>query len=311
MAERTKFISYLVYSFFVSVVIYPVSGHWIWGGGWLSTLSIGGAEGFIDFAGSTAVHSVGGWTALVGAAILGPRIGKYSKSGKSNAMPGHSLTLGALGVFILWFGWFGFNPGSQLAASSAEDAIAIGQIFVTTNLAAAAAAIVAMIVTWIRYKKPDVSMSLNGALAGLVAITAGCAAVSPMGAFFIGIIAGIVIVFAVEFIDKVLKIDDPVGAISVHGVTGAVGTLLVGVFATDGGLLYGGGFGQLAIQAVGVVAVAAWVFPVAFIVFKVVDKIIGLRVSAIEEQNGLDIEEHGIESYADFEIKGVTLHHGA
>ena len=311
MAERTKFISYLVYSFFVSVVIYPVSGHWIWGGGWLSTLSIGGAEGFIDFAGSTAVHSVGGWTALVGEAILGPRIGKYSKSGKSNAIPGHSLTLGALGVFILWFGWFGFNPGSQLAASSAEDAIAIGQIFVTTNLAAAAAAIVAMIVTWIRYKKPDVSMSLNGALAGLVAITAGCAAVSPMGAFFIGIIAGIVIVFAVEFIDKVLKIDDPVGAISVHGITGAVGTLLVGIFATDGGLLYGGGFGQLAIQAVGVVAVAAWVLPTAFIVFKTVDKIIGLRVSATEEQNGLDIEEHGIESYADFEIKGVTLHHGA
>lgn len=307
MAERTKFASYLVYSFFVSVVIYPVSGHWIWGGGWLSTLSIGGAEGFIDFAGSTAVHSVGGWTALVGAAILGPRIGKYTKSGKSNAIPGHSLTLGALGVFILWFGWFGFNPGSQLAASSADDAIAIGKIFVTTNLAAATAAIVAMGVTWIRYKKPDVSMSLNGALAGLVAITAGCAAVSPVGAFFIGLIAGVVIVYAIEFIDKVLKIDDPVGAIGVHGVTGALGTLLVGFFAVDGGLFYGGGFGQLAVQAVGVVAVAAWVMPVAFIVFKTVDKVMGLRVSEKEEQIGLDIEEHGIESYADFEIKSIQV----
>lgn len=297
MAERTKFISYLIYSFFISVLIYPVAGHWIWGGGWLSEL------GFIDFAGSTAVHSVGGWTALVGAAILGPRIGKYTKSGKSNAIPGHSLTLGALGVFILWFGWFGFNPGSQLSASSAEDAVAIGRIFVTTNLSAAAAAIVAMIVTWIRYKKPDVSMSLNGALAGLVAITAGCAAVSPMGAFLIGIIAGVSIVFSIEFIDKVLKIDDPVGAIGVHGMTGALGTLLVGLFATDGGLFYGGGFKLLGVQAIGVVAVAAWVFFTAFIVFKLVDKVIGLRVSAKEEIAGLDIEEHGIVSYADFEIK--------
>ena len=307
MAERTKFASYLIYSFVISVVIYPVSGHWIWGGGWLSSLSIGGAEGFIDFAGSTAVHSVGGWTALVGAAILGPRIGKYTKDGKSNAIPGHSLTLGALGVFILWFGWFGFNPGSQLAASSAADAEAIGMIFVTTNLAAAAAAIVAMFVTWIKYGKPDVSMSLNGALAGLVAITAGCAAVSPFGAFLIGIIAGVVIVFAVEFFDRVLKVDDPVGAVSVHGVCGALGTILVGFFATDGGVFYGGGFGQLAIQVVGVVAVAAWVFPTAFITFKVVDKIMGLRVSEKEEHIGLDIEEHGIESYADFEIKGIQI----
>lgn len=301
MAERTKFASYLVYSFFISVIIYPVSGHWIWGGGWLSNL------GFVDFAGSTAVHSVGGWTALVGAAILGPRIGKYTKSGKSNAIPGHSLTLGALGVFILWFGWFGFNPGSQLAASSAADAEAIGMIFVTTNLAAAAAAIVAMAITWIKYKKPDVSMSLNGALAGLVGITAGCAAVSPVGAFFIGIISGVVIVFAIEFVDKVLKIDDPVGAVGVHGICGAVGTVLVGVFATDGGLLYGGGFGLLGVQALGVVAVAAWVFPMAFIVFKAVDKIMGLRVSEKEEQIGLDIEEHGIEAYNDFEIKGIQV----
>jgi len=301
MAERTKFASYLVYSFFVSVIIYPVSGHWIWGGGWLSQL------GFVDFAGSTAVHSVGGWTALVGAAILGPRIGKYTKSGKSNAIPGHSLTLGALGVFILWFGWFGFNPGSQLAASSAADATAISMIFVTTNLAAAAAAITAMGVTWLKYGKPDVSMSLNGALAGLVAITAGCAAVSPVGAFFIGIIGGVVIVFAIEFIDKVLKIDDPVGAIGVHGVTGAVGTILVGFFATDGGVFYGGGFKLLGVQALGVVAVAAWVIPMAFIVFKVVDMVMGLRVSEKEEHIGLDIEEHGIESYADFEIKNIQI----
>ena len=301
MAERTKFASYLVYSFFISVIIYPVSGHWIWGGGWLSQL------GFVDFAGSTAVHSVGGWTALVGAAILGPRIGKYTKSGKSNAIPGHSLTLGALGVFILWFGWFGFNPGSQLAASSAVDAEAIGMIFVTTNLAASAAAITAMAITWIRYGKPDVSMSLNGALAGLVAITAGCAAVSPVGAFFIGIIGGITIVFSIEFIDKVLKIDDPVGAVGVHGICGAVGTVLVGIFATEGGLLYGGGLSLLGVQALGVVAVAAWVFPMAFLVFKTVDIIMGLRVSEKEELIGLDIEEHGIESYADFEIKGLQI----
>lgn len=301
MAERTKFSSYLIYSFFISVIIYPVSGHWIWGGGWLSNL------GFIDFAGSTAVHSVGGWTALVGAAILGPRIGKYTKSGKSNAIPGHSLTLGALGVFILWFGWFGFNPGSQLAASTAADAEAISMIFVTTNLAAAAAAITAMAITWIRYGKPDVSMSLNGALAGLVAITAGCAAVSPVGAFFIGVIGGVVIVYAIELIDKVFKIDDPVGAIGVHGICGAVGTILVGLFATDGGLFYGGGFRLLGIQSLGVVAVAAWVFPTAFVVFKVVDKVVGLRVSEKEEQIGLDLEEHGIESYADFEIKGIQI----
>jgi Amt family ammonium transporter len=307
MAERTKFISYLVYSFFISVVIYPVSGHWIWGGGWLSTLSIGNAGGFVDFAGSTAVHSVGAWCALVGASILGPRIGKYTKDGKSNAIPGHSLTLGALGVFILWFGWFGFNPGSQLAASSTDDAIAIGKIFVTTNLSAAVATITTMIITWVRYKKPDVSMTLNGALAGLVAITAGCAAVTPFGAAMIGIIAGFAIVFGIEFVDKILKIDDPVGAIGVHGICGATGTLLVGFFAEDTGLFYGGGAGQLAVQAIGVLAVFVWVVVTAFIVFKTVDLLIGLRVSEKEEQIGLDIEEHGIESYADFEIKGIQI----
>ena len=301
MAERTKFISYLIYSFFISLVIYPVSGHWIWGGGWLSEL------GFHDFAGSTAVHSVGGWAALVGAAIIGPRIGKYSKDGKSHAIPGHSITLGALGVFILWFGWFGFNPGSQLAAGSEADALAIGKIFVTTNLAAAAAAIVTMIVTWIRYKKPDVSMTLNGALAGLVAITAGCDIVSPMSAAIIGIIAGIVIIFSVEFVDKVLKIDDPVGAISVHGVCGSLGTLLVGLFSQDNGLFTTGSLEGIKAQAIGVLAVGAWVGVTAFILFTVVNKVIGLRVSAEEEHAGLDLEEHGMESYADFELRTVQI----
>lgn len=302
MAERTKFASYLVYSFFISAVIYPVVGHWVWGGGWLSNL------GFHDFAGSTVVHSLGGWSALMGATILGPRIGKYTKDGKSNAIPGHSLTLGALGVFILWFGWFGFNPGSQLAASGAENAEAIGHLFVTTNLAAAAAAVVAMFVTWFRYGKPDVSMTLNGALAGLVAITAGCDAVSPVGAAIIGVIAGVVIVLAVEFIDKVLKVDDPVGAVAVHGVNGAVGTICVGLFATDGGLFYGGGAALVGVQIIGVLAVAAWTFLTTFILFKVVNSTMGLRVSKEEEEAGLDIEEHGIESYADFEMKGIQIH---
>nr|WP_273320666.1 ammonium transporter [Vallitalea guaymasensis] len=301
MAERTKFISYLIYSFFISVIIYPVAGHWIWGGGWLSQL------GFHDFAGSTVVHSVGGWCALVGASIIGPRIGKYTKDGKSRAILGHSLTLGALGVFILWFGWFGFNPGSQLAASSGADIASISKIFVTTNLAAAISAIVTMSVTWIRYKKPDVSMTLNGALAGLVAITAGCAVVTPVGAVIIGIISGVAIIFGIEFIDKILKIDDPVGAIGVHGICGALGTICVGLFSADAevglGLFYGGGVRQLGVQALGVVTVAAWVITIAFIIFKAVDLTIGLRVNKKEENIGLDIEEHGIESYADFEIK--------
>ena len=305
MAERTKFASYLVYSFFISVVIYPIAGSWIWNDdGWLAV------RGFHDFAGSTVVHSVGAWCALVGAKILGPRIGKYSKDGKSNAIPGHSLTLGALGVFILWFGWFGFNPGSQLAASSTVDAEQIAKIFVTTNLAAAVAAIVAMGITWIRYKKPDVSMTLNGALAGLVAITAGCAVVTPAGAAVIGFIAGILIVFAIEFVDKILKIDDPVGAIGVHGFCGAFGTLAVGLFANSEiegvfGLFYGGGASQLVTQAIGVAAVFVWTVVTAFIVFKLVDVTMGLRVSEEEELKGLDIEEHGVESYADFKMKSL------
>ena len=298
MAERTKFSSYLIYSFFITLIIYPVVGHWTWGGGWLSEL------GFMDFAGSTVVHSLGGWSALMGAWILGPRIGKYSSDGKSQAIPGHSLTLGALGVFILWFGWFGFNPGSTLSGMASVD---ISHIFVTTNLSAAMAATVTMIITWIRYKKPDVSMTLNGALAGLVAITAGTDAVSPVGAVCIGTIAGVVIVYAIEFIDKVLKIDDPVGAIGVHGVCGATGTLLVGVFAVDGGLLYGGGFDLLIVQAIGVFAVAAWTLATTFILFKTIKATVGLRVHTEEEINGLDIEEHGIESYADFQPKNISL----
>lgn len=293
MAERTRFIAYVIYSAVISIIIYPVVGHWIWGGGWLSKL------GMIDFAGSTVVHSVGGWAALIGAALIGPRIGKYTKDGKPNAIPGHSITLAALGVFILWFGWFGFNPGSTLSGTVPD----IGRIAMTTNLAAAAGACTVMIITWIRYKKPDVSMTLNGTLAGLVAITAGCAAVSMVGSIFIGIIAGFVVVYGVEFIDKVLKIDDPVGAIGVHALNGAAGTILVGVFATEGGLLYGGGWHQLGVQALGVVAVAAWVFVTTFILFSIIKATVGLRVDKEHEELGLDINEHGMQAYADFHLK--------
>lgn len=295
MAERTKFISYCIYSVVISTVIYPVSGHWIWGGGWLSQM------GFHDFAGSTAVHMVGGIAALIGAKMLGPRIGKYTKDGKVKAIPGHSLTLGALGVFILWFAWFGFNGASTLSATGDDSLKLMSNIFVNTNLSAAAAATVTMIITWVRYKKPDVSMTLNGVLAGLVAVTAGCDAVSPLGALIIGSIAAFVMVFSVEFYDKIVKIDDPVGAISVHGMCGALGTILVGIFALDGGLLYGGGFNLLGTQLIGVISVMAWVAVTMTIVFKVIQKTIGLRVSESEEIIGLDIEEHGIlNSYADF-----------
>ncbi len=305
MAERTKFSVYCMYSILISAVIYPISGHWIWGGGWLAEM------GFHDFAGSTAVHMVGGVAALVGAKLLGPRIGKYNADGSVNAIPGHSLTLGALGVFILWFGWFGFNGGSTVCATGDDVLTSMGRIFVTTNLAAAAAATATMFLTWLRYGKPDVSMTLNGALAGLVAITAGCDTVSVPGSFAIGIIAGIVIVFAVEFFDQVLKIDDPVGAISVHGVCGALGTLLVGIFAVDGGLLYGGGTDLLLIQATGVIAVAAYIGIVMTFVFQIIDKTIGLRVTTREEIAGLDMEEHGLaSSYADF-MPAVEDFHGA
>ena len=295
MAERTKFISYCIYSLLISLFVYPISGHWIWGGGWLAQL------GFHDFAGSTAVHMVGGVAALIGAMFLGPRIGKYDEKGNPKAIPGHSLTLGALGCFILWFCWFGFNGCSTVSMTGDESIVSASKIFVTTNMAAAVATCTTMILTWVRYRKPDVSMTLNGSLAGLVAITAGCDLVTPVGAAVIGLVAGVLIVFSVEFFDKVAKIEDPVGAISVHGVCGAVGTILTGVFAEDIGLFYGGGFSFLLTQLLGVASVILWVVVVMTIIFFVIKKTIGLRVSAEEEIVGLDIKEHGLTSaYADF-----------
>ncbi|WP_241558078.1 ammonium transporter [Maribellus luteus] len=291
MAERTEFKSYLIFTIVVSVLIYPVSGHWTWGGGWLSQL------GFHDFAGSSIVHSVGGWIGLAGAAMIGPRIGKYGKDGKVNAIPGHNLTLGALGVFILWFGWFGFNPGSQLAAAGTENAVAIGHIAVTTNLAAAAGAVTAMIVAWFRYKRPTLSLSLNGALAGLVAITAGCDAVNPEGAVMIGVIAGFSLPFVVEFFDKIIRVDDPVGAVSVHGVCGAFGTLAVGLFSTSEGLFYGHGAKLLGVQAIGVLTFFVWAFGMGLILFFVLKKANILRVSKRIEEEGLDVYEHGESAY--------------
>ena len=292
MAERTEFKSYLLYSLVISAVIYPVSGHWIWGGGWLSQLS----TPFVDFAGSTVVHMVGGVIALTGALALGPRLGKYSGK-KVNAIPGHSLTLGTLGVFILWIGWFGFNPGSQLAASGSANATAISHIFITTNMAGAAGALAGLAISWIRWRKPSLSFALNGALAGLVGVTAGCAAVTATGAIFIGLIAGTVLVFAVTFIDNVLKIDDPVGAVSVHGICGALGTILVGFFSESGGLLYGHGTALLVTQLIGVASVAAWAGATGFILFKILKATVGLRVPKRIEEEGLDIYEHGESAY--------------
>ena len=303
MAERTKFSMYLVYTIFISVLIYPVSGHWTWGGGWLMNGEAGSfmmetfGTTFHDFAGSTIVHSVGGWIALVGAAILGPRIGKYGKDGKSRAIPGHNLTIAALGVFILWFGWFGFNPGSQLAAATTDDAMAISHVFLTTNLAACAGGFFALAVSWMKYGKPSLSLTLNGILAGLVGITAGCDMVSPFGAVIIGTICGILMIYSVEFIDRTLKIDDPVGANSVHGVCGFTGTILTGLFSTSEGLFYGAGWGFLGAQVFGALVVGAWAAGMGFIIFKGLDKIHGLRVSKRVEEEGLDIYEHGESAY--------------
>ena len=301
MAERTKFSSYCIYSFLISLVVYPVSGHWIWGGGWLSQM------GFHDFAGSCAVHMVGGVAALVGAKILGPRIGKYSKSGKSKAIPGHNLTLGALGVFILWFGWYGFNGAACTTIES------LGSVFLTTTVATGAATVSCMIFTWIKDGKPDVGMCLNASLAGLVAITAPCASVDALGAFIIGIVAGILVDVVVELLDKKLHIDDPVGAVGVHMANGIWGTLAVGLFATgkgegafvDGsalaGLFYGGGFKLLGIQALGICCIVAYVVVAMTIVFQIIKHTIGLRVSAEDEIIGMDVAEHGLSSaYADF-----------
>ena len=299
MAERTKFSAYCIYSAAISLIIYPISGHWIWGGGWLAEL------GFHDFAGSTAVHMVGGVCALIGAKILGPRIGKYDKNRKPRAILGHNLTFAALGVFILWFCWFGFNGASTVGMDSDALLEKAGLVFFNTNLAAAVACCTTLIVTWIRYKKPDVSMTYNAALAGLVGITAGCDAVSPLGAAIMGLIFGVVIVFAVEFFDKVAKIDDPVGAISVHGICGALGTILTGLFATgsstEKGLFYGGGFHLFGIQLLGVVTVAAYVAGLITIVFLVIKHTIGLRADAEDEIAGLDVSEHGLlTAYAGF-----------
>jgi Amt family ammonium transporter len=303
MAERTKFKSYLVYSVIISAIIYPIEGHWVWGGGWLSTLSIGSwTEGFHDYAGSSVVHMVGGLSALIGAAILGPRIGKYDKNGKSKAIPGHNLTIGALGVFILWMGWFGFNPASSYGLSSLDQANDVANVFMTTNIAAAVSTISTMFYTWIKYKKPDVSMTLNGSLAGLVAITAGCSAVDPWAAAIIGLIAGILVVVVIEFVDQKLKIDDPVGAVGVHGACGLFGTICVGLFARDGGLFTTGDPSRLLVQLVGIVAILAFVGVCMTIVFLVIKHTIGLRVTTEEEVVGLDALEHGLVSgsYADF-----------
>lgn len=292
MAERTKFSAYCIYSAAISLIIYPISGHWIWGGGWLSQL------GFHDFAGSTAVHMVGGVCAMIGAAILGPRIGKYDKKGKPRAILGHNITFAALGVFILWFCWFGFNGASTVGMDSDELMETAGRVFFNTNMSAAVACCTTLIVTWIRYKKPDVSMTYNAALAGLVGVTAGCDAISPVGAAAIGLICGIVIVFSVEFFDKIAKIDDPVGAISVHGVCGALGTILTGFLATgvttEKGLLYGGGFHLLGVQCLGVLSVAVYVAVVIAIVFLVIKHTVGLRADKEDELAGLDVSEHGL-----------------
>ena len=294
MAERTKFSAYCIYSIVISAVIYPVEAGWVWNGnGWLNQL------GFIDFAGSGAIHMVGGISGFLGAAFLGARIGKYTKDGKARAIPGHSLTLGALGVFILWFGWYGFN------GAAAGNVSELGSIFVTTTIAATSASVATMIFTWIKNGKPDVSMSLNGALAGLVGITAGCANVDAMGALAIGLVAGVLVVLAVEFIDIKLKVDDPVGAVAVHGVCGIWGTVAVGLFAVEGGLFYGGGAGQLGVQSLGVLAIAAWTFATVGLTFFIIKKVNGLRVSKQEEITGLDITEHGLAAaYADFMISG-------
>ena len=291
MAERTKFYMYMIYSVFISVCVYPVSGHWTWGGGWLSEL------GFHDFAGSTVVHLVGGCLAFVGAWVLGPRLGKYTKDKKSRAIPGHNLTVAALGVFILWMGWFGFNPGSQLGADGLENSSAISHVFLTTNIAAAVGGIAAMFISWIKFSKPSLSLTLNGILAGLVGVTAGCDMVSPAGAAVIGLICGTLMVFAVEFIDQKLHIDDPVGASSVHGVCGFIGTLLTGLLSTSEGWLYTGDAHFFLVELLGASVVAVWAAAAGLVIFKGLDKIHGLRVEPRIEDEGLDIYEHGETAY--------------
>lgn len=303
MAERTKFSMYVVYSVIISLVIYPVEGHWTWGGGWLSD---GAADGFMmrtfgvvfhDFAGSAVVHSVGGVLAFIGAVVLGPRLGKYDRNGRSRAIPGHNLLVAALGVFILWFGWFGFNPGSQLAASGSVNRLAISHVFLTTNLSAAAGGAATMAVTWIKYGKPSFSLMLNGVLAGLVGITAGCDIVSPCGAVAIGALCGVVLVFSIELIDSRLHVDDPVGASSVHGVCGILGTLLAGLLSVESGVLYGHGWGFFGAQCFGLLCIDGWAALTGVALFFGLDKIAGLRVDKRIEEEGLDIYEHGESCY--------------
>lgn len=298
VAERIKLIDFLIFSLLLTAVAYPITGHWLWGGGWLADL------GFHDFAGSTIVHSVGGWAALMGAAFLGPRMGKYTAEGRVSALPGHNLSIATLGCLILWLGWFGFNPGSELAAD-----LAVPYIAVTTNLAAAAGGVAATFTSWALSGKPDLSMTINGILAGLVGITAGCYVVGYAGAFWIGLIAGILVVFSVGFFDSI-KIDDPVGATSVHLVCGIWGTLAVGLFAnpnnfTQGGegiagLFYGGGLAQLGAQILGILTIGLFTVVVSSIFWLILKSVLGLRVSAEEEMKGLDIGEHGMEAYSGF-----------
>jgi Amt family ammonium transporter len=292
MAERTKFSAYLIYSFFISAIIYPIAGHWVWGAGWLWTLPFG--AGFRDFAGSTVVHSVGGWLSLVGAVVLGPRIGRFTKDGKAVAIPGHSVTLATLGLFILWLGWFGFNPGSQLAIQGGNaDAVAL--VAANTNIAAAAGALTAMVISWLFVaKKPDIGTTINGTLAGLVAITAPCAYVTPLNSIFIGAIGGLIVVYGALLLEK-LKIDDPVSAVPVHLMNGIWGTLAIGIFGTEGiGSLITGDTGQIVAQLIGV---GAWCIVTGLILFYAIKAVNGLRVSAEEEIQGLDLLEHGTEAY--------------
>jgi len=305
VAERIKYVSFIVFSFFLTMLIYPITGHWIWGGGWLSEL------GFMDFAGGTAVHSLGGWAALTGIMIIGPRIGKYTKSGKINPIPGHSISFATIGALILWFGWFGFNPGSTMAA----DPEAIGHILVATNMAAIMGILGATATAWIKLGKPDMSMSINGLLAGLVAITPGCAFVSIPSSLIIGALGGVLVVFASLFFDK-MKLDDPVGATAVHLVSGIFGTLAIGLFAQEGiignevnGLFFGGGLHQLGVQAIGVFSVGAFAFVLTSVLWLAIKYTIGLRVSIREELNGLDIGEHGNEAYPEFVARKINYTH--
>ena len=297
MAERTNFLSYCIYSGIISAVVYPIEAHWIWGGGWLAQM------GFHDFAGSCAIHMVGGFSALIGAWMEGPRLGKYNKDGTPNAIPGHNVVIGALGCFILWFGWYGFN------GAAATNGPQLASIFATTTIAPAIATVTCMIFTWVKYGKPDVSMCLNASLAGLVGITAGCDTMDAMGAFFVGVVSGLLVCFGVWFCDYVIRVDDPVGAVAVHFCNGLWGTIAVGLFATTSapsceinGLFYGGGVHQLVLQLAGVGSVLLWTGVTMFIVFKVIDKIFGLRVTDQEQLDGLDIHEHGMNAYYGFRI---------